>query len=187
MTAASSTSSAPTSMPAVRAVSCCGRRGSRSRAVRLPAPARGRSCPFGRPAPVAEPSRRCSAAGTGLRARGSCAGSGCGCGPPTPPWCRPCPSSTSRSRPGPRPRAGGGNRPRGTDHQDMRTVVTRHSTVRGADGRPMPVRRTKAGRALAAHEPGRSGGDLRRLGDGLDHSAFLVGDLVVRVADVLPW
>ncbi len=45
------------------------------------------------------------------------------------------------------------------------------------------VPRARAARALAAHAPGCSGRDLRELGSGLDHSAFLAGDLVVRVAD----
>ncbi|WP_369134859.1 phosphotransferase family protein [Modestobacter sp. I12A-02662] len=43
--------------------------------------------------------------------------------------------------------------------------------------------RARAVRALAAHAPGCSGGDLRELGGGLDHRAFLAGELVVRVAD----
>ena len=42
--------------------------------------------------------------------------------------------------------------------------------------------RARAARALAEHAPEHRGADLRPLGAGLDHAAFVVGDLVVRVA-----
>lgn len=51
----------------------------------------------------------------------------------------------------------------------------------GAGGDDAP--RTRAARAVASHAPRYHGVDLRELGGGLDHSAFLVRDLVVRVAD----
>jgi aminoglycoside phosphotransferase (APT) family kinase protein len=54
------------------------------------------------------------------------------------------------------------------------------STERTADD---DAPRSRAARALAASDPGWAGGDLRDLGGGLDHSTFLAGDLVLRVAD----
>jgi aminoglycoside phosphotransferase (APT) family kinase protein len=43
--------------------------------------------------------------------------------------------------------------------------------------------RQRAGAALRRHAPGLAGADLAVLGQGLDHTAYLAGDLVLRVGD----
>lgn len=45
-----------------------------------------------------------------------------------------------------------------------------------------PTPHARAARAVRDHAPELDGAELRRLGGGLDHAAFLVGDLVVRVS-----
>ena len=48
----------------------------------------------------------------------------------------------------------------------------------------MDALRARAARAVSEHAPEHSGAALHELGGGLDHGAFVVGDLVVRVVRV---